>query len=150
MYEKIKVEYVNVFHRQPLDEEQQAEIQQQVKVRLQEMKQEMEVSLLEQTQEMQKAVEAGEMLPERYELELKKAQEMQAQQLEVAGQQMLAEAQQAASIVTNTVISAKEFKLVKNNSKFADLIVEVVPFYSTRIQQSIVVGDSTLRQVVMP
>ena len=150
MYEKIKVEYVNVFHRQPLNEEQQAQIQQQVQVRLEEMKQEMEVGLLEQTQQMEQAVQAGEMLPERYDLELKKAQKMQEQQLQTAAQTMLAEAQQAASIVTNTVISAKEFKLVKDNETFANLIVEVVPFYSTRIQQSIVVGDSTLRQTVMP
>ena len=150
MYEKIKVEYVNVFYRQELSKEEQAQIQEQVKVRLQEMKNEMDVALLEQTQEMQAAVQSGEMLPERYELELKKAQDMQKQQMDTAGQQMLAEAQQQASVVTNTVISQKEFKLVKNDKNFSEMIVEVVPFYSTRVQQSIIVGDSTLRQTVMP
>ena len=38
---------------------------------------------------MQEAVQTGEMLPERYELEMQKAQEMMMQQLQVAEQEII-------------------------------------------------------------
>ena len=150
MYEKIKVSYVNVFYRRELSKEQVQQIQQQVQVKMQEMKAEMDVQLLEQNQQMQAAVQSGEMLPERYELEMKKAQQMQAQQLEVAQQEMLAEAQQQAEIVENKVISEEEFKLLEDDKNFQRSLVDVVQFYGTRIKQCIIVGDKTISTTVMP
>ena len=150
MYEKIKVSYVNVFYRKQLSKEQVAQIQQQVEVKMQEMQAEMNVQLLEQTQQMQAAVQAGEMLPERYELELQNAQKMQQEQLQVAQQEMLAEAQKQAEIVENKVISEEEFKLLKDDKNFQDSLVDVVQFYGTRIKQCIIVGDKTISMTVMP
>ena len=150
MYEKVKVAYVNVFYRQELPKEQLEQIQQQVQVRMQEMQQEMDVQLLEQQQKMEEAVQSGDMLPERYELEMKKAQDMQQQQLQAAQQQMIAELQQQASVVSNTVISAKEFKLVEKDPNFKKMIVDVVPFHSTRIQQCVVIGETTLEMKILP
>ena len=150
MYEKIKVSYINVFYRKELPPEQMQQIQQQVQVRMQEMKAEMDVQMVEQESQMQAAVQSGQMLPERYELEMQKAQKMQQQQLESASQQMLAEAQQQAEIVENTVITEEEFKLLQNDPNFKKSIVEVIQFYGTRIKQCIVVGDKTISEVIMP
>ena len=150
VYEKIKVSYVNVFYRRELTPEQLQEIEQQVQVRMQEMQAEMEVQLMEQQQEMSAAVESGAMLPERYELELSKAQKMMQQQLEVANQQMIAEAQQAAEVVENKVISEKEYNLIKEDPNFKSTVVDLVQFYGIRMQQSIVVGDKTLYKEILP
>ena len=150
MYEKIKVSYINVFYRKELPPEQMEQIQQQVAVKMQEMKAEMDVQLLEQNQQMQAAVQSGEMLPERYELELQKAQKMQQAQLQAASQEMLAEAQQQAEIVENAIISEEEFKILQDDPNFKKSIVDVVQFYGTRIKQCIVVGDKTISETIMP
>ena len=149
-YEKIKIKYVNVFYQQPLTKEVLQQIQQQVSVKIQEMQAEMEVQFLEQQQQMQLAVQSGKMIPERYELETKKAQEMMQQQLQVAAQEMTADLQSKATIVENIVITDKEFKIMSQDKKFTDTIVDVVEFYGTRIQKNCVAGDKTLFTKVLP
>ena len=150
MYEKIKVAYVNVFYRQELPPEQLEQIQQQVEVRLQEMEAELMVKLKEQEASMMEAVESGEMLEDRFKLEMQKAEQGVQQQLQQASQQMLAEAQQQASIVTNTILSEKEFKLVEQDPNFKNMIVDVIPFFSTRIQKCTIEGDTTMEMKVLP
>ena len=57
---------------------------------------------------------------------------------------MLAEAQQQAEVVENTIITEKEFKLLKDDKNFQKSLVDVIQFYGTRIQQCIIVGDKTI------
>ena len=114
------------------------------------MQAEMEVQLLEQQQQMEQAVQTGEMLPERYELEMKKAQEMMVQQLEVARQEAMSQLQAEASKIENKVISEKEFKILMQDPQIAKNVVDQVQFYSTRIQQTCVAGDRMLYEQVLP
>ena len=150
VYEKIKVSYMNIFFRRELPPEQLQQIQQQVEVRMQEMQKEMEVQFIEQQKQMFEAVQSGEMLQERYDLEIEKATKMMEQQLQTAQQQMLAEAQQQAQIVENQVISEKEFNLIKEDPNFQKNLVEAIQFYGTRVQQCIIVGDKTLYMEILP
>jgi hypothetical protein len=149
-YEKVKVGYVNVFYRMPPDEEQIAQIQKQVKVRLAEMQVEMEVQLLEQKTQMEAAVEQGQMLPERYKLEIQKAQKMMEQQLQVAEQQMVSELQAQVSKVENKIVSEKEFKIISKDPTFSKMIIDTATFYGNRIKLSCVVGDVTLYEKILP
>ena len=83
------------------------------------------------------AVEKGEMIPERMELELQKEKEMMANQLksfeiEVTNR-LLEENQQ----VDNEVFSKKEYDLfTKKNSDFVQRVVEAIPFKENRIKMS--------------
>ena len=74
---------------------------------MKEMAAEMEVQLLEQQQEMEQAVQSGEMLPERYELEMEKAQTMMQDQLAVAEQEYMSQLQNETSKIENQVVSEK-------------------------------------------
>jgi len=150
MYEKIKIKYVNVFYQEPLTQEVLQDIQQQVSVRMQEMQAEMQVSFIEQQKSMEMAVQSGEMIPERYELEIQKLQQQMQQQIQQAQEQMTAELQKNASIVQNIVISDKEFKIMMKDSKFAEKVVDYVDFFGTRIQKCCVAGDQTLFMKVLP
>jgi|TARA_R110000824_G_C15224812_1_gene677881 hypothetical protein len=150
MYEKIKVKYTNVFYQEPLTQEVLKNIQEQVSVRMQEMAAELQVGFLEQDQQMQMAVQSGQMIPERYELEIKKLQEGMQQQLQQAQQQMTAELQKQASIVQNVVITSKEFKIAMEDPKFAQTVVDSIDFHGVRIQQCCVAGDKTLFMKVLP
>ena len=62
---------------------------------------EMEVELMEQQKQMQQAVQEGKMIPERYELEMKKAQQMMQDQLQAAEQQYMSKLQAEASRIEN-------------------------------------------------
>ena len=150
VYEKVKVGYVNVFYRMPPNEEQIAQIQQQVQVQMQEMQAEMQVQIMEQQQQMQAAVEAGQMLPERFELEMQKAAKMMEQQLAAAEQQMVSELQAQVSQIENKVVSEKEFKILSKDETFSKMIVETATFYGNRIKLSCVAGDVTLYEKVLP
>ena len=150
VYEKIKISYINLFYRIPPDPEQLKAIKQQADVQMKEMQAEMEVGLLEQQQQMQEAVQAGEMLPERYELEMQKAQEMMQQQLQVAQQEIMSQLQAEASKIENKVITEKEFNILMKDPKIAQNIVDQVQFYSTRVKQTCLAGDKLLYEQVLP
>jgi len=83
VYEKVKVAYINMNYRMPPSEEEMMAIQEQVAIEMESMKEELTVEFMELNQQLTKAVESGDMLKERYELELKKAQEQMQAQLEV-------------------------------------------------------------------
>jgi len=150
MYEKVKVAYMNVFYRIPPDEEQLKQIQQQVQVQLAEMQKEMQVGLMEQDKKMQAAVQSGEMLPERYQLEMEKAQKGMQQQLAAAEQQFMSDLQAQASKIENMIISEKEFKIFQSDPEKAKLIVDAIKFYGDRIKLSCICGDTTLYENILP
>jgi hypothetical protein len=150
LYEKIKISYVNVFYRIPPNEEQLKAIQQQVQVRMKEMAAEMQVGLMEQDKQMQEAVQAGKMIPERYELEMQKAQQMMQQQLQAAEQEYMSQLQAEASKIENKVISEKEFKILMKDEKFQQSLVDSIQFYGTRIKQTCIAGDTQLYEQVYP
>jgi len=150
VYEKIKISYINLFYRIPPDKEQLKAIKQQADVQLKEMQAEMEVQLLEQERQMQEAVQSGEMLPERYELEMKKAQDMMMQQLQVAEQEIMSQLQAEASKIENKVVTEKEFNILMKDPQIAKNVVDQVQFYSTRIKLACVAGDKLLYEQIMP
>ena len=150
VYEKLKIPHMNVFYRVPPTPEQLEQMKQQVQVKMKEMTAEMEVQLLEQQQKMQEAVQAGEMLPERYELEMQKAQEMMQAQLQSAEQQYMSELQNATSKIENQVISEKEFKILMDDKEFAKNVVGQMRFHAHRIKQTCIAGDKLLYEEVLP
>jgi len=150
LYEKIKISYINLFYRIPPDPKQLKAIQQQVQVRMKEMAAEMQVKLMEQDKQMQEAVQAGKMIPERYKLEIEKAQKMMQQQLQAAEQEYMSQLQAEASKIENKVISEKEFKILMKDKKFQQTVVDAIQFYGTRIKQTCIAGDTQLYEQVYP
>ena len=150
VYEKESLPYINLFFRVPPDEEQIAAAKEQVTIRLTKMAEEMNVQFLEQKQKMEMAVQEGKMLPERYELELKKAQEMMQQQLAVAEKELMSEIVSQASIIENKIVTEQEFKIMVENQEFAQYIVEAVNFFQPKIKHTLVVGDKTLFETYLP
>ena len=150
VYEKIKVLFVNLFYRVPPAQEELDQIKQQCDVMVQEMAQELQVSFLEQDKQMQEAVQKGEMLPERYQLEVQKAQQMMQQQLQAYQQECMSKLQAAESRIENSVITDKEFKLLQKDDNFAKNIVDAIKFYDVRIKQTCVAGDQILYEKVLP
>ena len=149
-YEKVKVSYINLFYRIPPDPETLKRLKEQCDVMVAEMAQELEVQFLEQKQQMDAALNSGEMLPERYELEMKKAQEMIQQQIQAYQQECMSKLQAEASKIENQIITEKEFKILLKNPTIAENIVDQVQFYNTRIKQTVCVGDQLLYSKILP
>lgn len=150
LYEKVKVPYMNVFYRVPPSKKVLDQIKQQVQVRMQEMQAEMQVKLKEQQVQMEEAVQRGDMLPERFKLEMEKAQKMMQQQLQAAQQEYMSQLQAEKSKIENVILSEKEYKAMIKSEKFQATVVDAIKFYGDRIKQTIVVGDKTLFTKVLP
>jgi hypothetical protein len=150
LFEKIKIKFMNVFYQIPPTKDVLAQINEEVDAKIMEMQQEMQVQLLEQKQQMEQAVQEGKMLPQRYQLEIKKATEMMMNQLEVAKKELTSKLVKEATSTGNKIVSEEEFGILMKDGSFAKMVVDAVPFYGTRIKQITVVGDKTLFEMVLP
>ena len=149
-YEKIKISYINLFYRIPPNKEQLQAIQEQAEIAMMEMQKEMEVEFLEQQKQMEMAVQSGEMLPERYQLEIEKAQKMMQQQLEAYRQETVSKLQSEASKIENQIITEKEYKIILKDPLIANNIVDTIQFYDNRIKQTCTAGDKLIYEFTLP
>ena len=150
LYEKEKLAYMNIFYRVPPDAEKIKMIKEQAQVEVQKMQQEMMVKLKETQLQLQQAVEAGDMLPERMQLEMQKEQEMVKQQLESYAIEVENRLQEEASKVENEVISEKEYKILAKNPAIVKRIVDAIKFYENRVKLTCCVGDKMLYEKWLP
>ncbi len=150
LFEREQMLYVNMFYRIPPDMNVIRQIRKQVKVRLLEMQKEHAVIFKEKQLGMQQAVQQKQMLPERMSLELEKLKAQQKQELEMAEAQFTSELQKRASVTDNKVITKKEFDILSKDKKFAELIIDTVQFYDTRIKKTCVVGDVSIYEKYLP
>ena len=140
-YSKIKVPFVNAFIRIPLTEEQEQQLQQSVDVQLQEFSAEMEVQLQEKILSIQQSLEAGEIIPERAELETQKAQQEMQMAIEQKQQELMSQAQEEMTRVEQVVMRKEEFDNMMKTEQFEESVVDFVNFFETRIKLICSVGD---------
>tara|TARA_Y100001963_G_C6785839_1_gene452685 strand:+ start:255 stop:2525 length:2271 start_codon:yes stop_codon:yes gene_type:complete len=151
LYEKEKIDYVNVFFRVIPDEVAQEEIVARAQVEVQKMEAEMTVAFKEKALQMQQAVEAGEMLPERMQLELQKEQEMMTNQIKSFEIEVTNRLQEESQQVENQVFSKKEFDLfISKDPEFEARVVDAIPFKQDKIKICRVVGDKKLDENYLP
>ena len=140
-YTKIKVPFVNAFIKIPLTEEQEEQLKESVEVQLQEFQAEVQVQLQEKMLSIQQSLEAGEIIPERAELEMKKAQQMMETSIAEKQQELMSAAQEEMTKVEQIVMRKKEFDMMMKSEQFKNSVVDFVDFYETRIKLICSVGD---------
>jgi len=150
LYEKIKVSYMNVFYQVPPDPKTMRMITEQVDTRLAELKAEMDVRALEQVTELGKQLEQGQILEERYKLEVYNIEKQNEQALAQAKQEMQNKLAAEQSKIENRVMAEKEFNVLMEEELFAKNVVDTIQFYGTRIRQTCTAGTTLLYEQVMP
>ena len=140
-YAKKKFAYRNVFIRVTPPPAELAVIKEQVEEKISDFQKEIEVGLKEKELQLQQAVEAGEMIPDRAQLEMEKAQKMAAQAVEEQRMQLMSEAQDAATIIKQQVMSESDFQILSNSDEAKKNIVDAIKFYENRIVLTCTVGD---------
>ena len=143
-YKKVKFPYRNVFIRVDPTPAQMKMIKDNVQKEMEKFKQEVEVGLKEKELQLQQALQAGEMIPERAQLELQKAQEMSQQALKEKEMQLTSEAQDAATVIDQKIMSEKSYKILAGSEEMANNIVDSIKFYENRIVLVASVGDEVL------
>jgi hypothetical protein len=149
LYEKVKIPYVNLFYKVPLDPQQLKAMQQQVQAQVQKLQEQLQVQFLEQKLQMDQALQSGQMIEERYKLEMKNAQEMMQNQLQSAQKEFKAEIEAQMTKIENKIISEKEFKILSKNQEFASRITDAVKFHDSRIKITCVAGDQLLYEKIL-
>jgi len=150
LYEKEKMPWMNIFYKIPPNELQMKQITTSAKIQISQMKEELEVVLKEKDNEMLEQLEAGEILQERYNLEIKKMTDKMTRQLEEARMSIQNKMQQEESKTANKVITEKEFKLLMENEDFAENLIDAIKFYKTQIKLTCVIGDKCLYEKYLP
>ena len=150
IYEKVKIPYMNVFYRIPPTEEQIQEIQSTVDTQINDATSEMQVKIMEQQQELQAAVEAGEMIPERMQLEMQKATKAMGEEMEMQRTQMMNDLIQKATQIDNKVVTEKEYSILEQDPSFNTILQEAIRFHGNRVRKICVVGDVTLYDIFLP
>ena len=151
LYEKTKEPYVNVFWIVPPTPEEQQIIKKQIEEQLSKLNAELEVQLKEKELQIKQALESGQIIEERAELELQKAKEGVKQQLGDTRQQLTDQAMKQVSKENNAVMSKKEFEdWLKTDEKLATYITNTVDFFNTKIKVTCIVGDKYLYDYFLP
>jgi len=140
-YSKKKFEYYNVYLRVVPTAIEMDLIKDQVAKELENFKQEIEVGLIEKQMQIQQAVESGEIIPERAQLQSKNSEEMAAQAIKEKEMQLMSEAQEAATVIKQQVMSASDYKILQQSEDAKVNIVDAIKFYENRIIQTCSAGD---------
>ena len=132
MYEKVKVAYMNVFyHMEPTPEQIQ------------------QIQMKEQELQLKQQLDAGQIIQERYEIELQKMQINMQQSIEQEKQSKISKAMEDVSTTENAVVTEKEYNvLIKGELK--NNIVQATKFYDDKVKMSISIGDKFLFESLLP
>jgi hypothetical protein len=142
-YSKVKIPYVNVFIKIPPSREELEQINNLVKVQIEEFRREQEVALLETEKKLQEALQSQEMIPERAKLELEKAQKQSEQAIQEKRQQLMSEAQDEATRIEQKIVTKKEYEEFVKTELAKKNIVEAIDFFESRIKVTCTVGEDT-------
>tara|TARA_Y100000310_G_scaffold91301_1_gene88615 strand:+ start:149 stop:2410 length:2262 start_codon:yes stop_codon:yes gene_type:complete len=149
LYEKIKMPYMNVFYRIEPSPAEISEIKAQVDFEMEAMEKEAQVKMQETILQMNEQLEAGNIIKERFTLELEKLERDTQTGLDEMREQKISKAMEAVSKVENNIVSEKEFKVLMKG-ELKNSLIDAVKFYESRIKLTCVVGDTFLYEAVLP
>jgi hypothetical protein len=142
-YKKVKKPYINAYIKSPPDDVEMREIQKSIDVEIQEFAAEVQVQLEEKKMQIQQALQSGEIIPDRAELELEKAEKNTSEAIERQKQVLQSQAEELRSKIEQTIIPEEDFKELMKQPEFAKKVVDSVKFYENRINLVCSVGDDT-------
>tara|TARA_R100001594_G_scaffold24975_2_gene48982 strand:- start:378 stop:2636 length:2259 start_codon:yes stop_codon:yes gene_type:complete len=150
-YSKKKFAYRNVFIKVKPSPAALDNIQEEVEEQIENYTKEIEVGLIEKEKELRMALEAGEIIPERMELELDRAKEMAAQAIEEQKMLLFSEAQEKATIIKQEVMKEQDYQILLKSPETKNDIVDAIKFYENRIIVTCTAGDDVfLYEYQMP
>jgi len=149
MYEKIKIPYMNVFYRIEPTPEEISKIRAQVDIEMEAIEKELQVKMQETILQLNQQLQAGNMIEERFTLEMEKLEKQVEQQVIQTREQKISQAMEAVSRVENNVVSEKEFRVLMKG-ELKNSLIDAIKFYEARIKLTCVIGDTFMYEAVLP
>ena len=149
MYEKIKIPYMNVFYRIEPTPEEISKIRAQVDIEMEDITKEIQVKTQETILQLNQQLQAGNIIEERFTLEIEKLEKQMESQITQIREQKISQAMEAVSRVENNIVSEKEFKVLMKGELKKSLI-DAIKFYESRIRLSCVIGDTFMYEAILP
>ena len=119
--------------------------------KLEEFKAEIAVSTKEQILQIQKAFEAGEIIEERANLEIQKAETNLEQSIQQKTAEINYSLQEELNRVEEKVVSKEEYDILIEDEDVASTIVEASEYFETRVKLTCTLGsDVTLYEYILP
>ena len=140
-YSKKKHAYRNVFIKVLPSPAQMEQIKDNVEKQSKEAEKEISVGLKEKILSIQQSLEAGEVIPERAQLEIERAQQMASQAIEERKMQLMSEAQDSATIIDQQIMTEEGYQILAKSEKMQSQIIEAIKFYENRVHLTCTVGD---------
>ena len=150
-YSKKKHAYRNVFIKILPSPVQMQAIKEKVETEAEEAEQEIQVQLKEKILSIQQSLEAGEVIQERAQLEMERANKMAEQAIEEKRVQLMSEAQDSATVIDQKIMSEDSYQILAKSEDMQDQIVEAIQFYENRVHVTCTVSDDIfLYERVLP
>jgi hypothetical protein len=140
-YSKKKFAYRNVFIKITPSPAVLDNIQEEVDKQIEDFLKEVEVSLIEKEKQLQQALEDGEIVPERMELEMERAKDMAKQAIEEKRMTLTSEAQEQATVIKQEIMREEDFQILMKSPEVRKNIVDAIKFFENRIILTCTVGD---------
>ncbi len=147
-YEPLRIKYFNVFVQEEPPESQMRDVFMAIDGEIQKMKEELDVQYLEKEEELKQSLTDGEILRERFDLELERTKNEMAQAVQEKQAILRNQAKEEASKVVQKVMSEDEYNLVKK-SPAAESIMDAIPFWEKKIRKECVVADQFLYEQIL-
>ena len=150
-YEKVRVPYVNLVVKMFPTKEDIDNVKAISDQKLEEFKAEIAVSTKEQILQIQKAFEAGEIIEERANLEIQKAETNLEQSIQQKTAEINYSLQEELNRVEEKVVSKEEYDILIEDEDVASTIVEASEYFETRVKLTCTLGsDVTLYEYILP
>jgi len=150
VYSKEKVAFVNVWVKTPPSPEELETIRAEAQAQAELIAQDIEVSLKEKELEMSTLVQEGEMLPERMQVEMQKAQKEAEAKIEEQRAILEANLVEAKSRTVQNVMEKSVFDELMKDETYQKNLVEAVDFFKTQIKVCASAGDMYLYEQILP
>jgi len=144
MYSKEKLPYYNLFIKVPPSPEEMEMINGKVQERMDTISKEMMVAAEEKELSITMALQRGEIIESRAQLEIEKLAKETQSAIESERAAIEAQVTEEVSKVENRVVSEDEYKLLIKNKEFLSTLVDFVQYYDTRVKVTCVAGDVLL------
>ena len=140
-YSKKKHAYRNVFIKVLPSPAEMEQIKETVEEQVAQAEREIAVSLKEKMINIQEQLESGEIIEDRAQLEMERAQKMSEQAVEESRMQFMSQAQDAATIIDQQVMTEESYQQLSKSEEMSSQIIEAIKFYENRVHLTCTVGD---------
>ena len=150
-YEKVRVPYVNMSMKVFPTKEDIDQVKEISSKKLKAFKDELGVATKEKILSIQQSFEAGEIIEERANLEIQKAEEELINGIKQKRAEIEYSTQEELNRVEEKVVSKEEFDILMENEDVAASIVESSEYFETRVKVTCTLGsDITLYEYILP